>query len=430
MIGLDVAVRAAIDAHLPRMKVKNRTVSQPPTSSQRNAKGQPDIPAPQLVQSPRDFVSMMTHLRRQPLLALDTESDSLYRYTPRVCLIQISAPADGADPREDADNRAVVDYLVDPLKLHNLEPLGELLGDPAVEVILHAAENDILLLQRDFGFRIARVFDTQLAARILGRNGVGLAAILEEEFGVISDKSMQRTDWGRRPLTPQQMTYAQIDTHYLLPLRLRQIARLQEADRWREAQEAFEFLATLRYEESPAERTVWSMKNNREVDREQTGLLEELWLWREQTAQRLDRPPFKVMNDSVLIELTNQAPNTLGDLQRISGLSNHQVDRFGRDLLQAVARGKRRPLPELPPPNPRPEFLLSKADQRLFQMLRQWRSQTAEERGVDPDIIFSNDILLQIVERKPRTLAELQEIPAIGPWKAETYGPTILRLLA
>jgi ribonuclease D len=313
--------------------------------------------------------------------------------------------------------------------LQNLEPLGELLNDPGVEVILHAAENDILLLHRDFDFRVAKLFDTQLAARILGRNGVGLAAILEEEFGVISDKSMQRTDWGRRPLTPQQMTYAQIDTHYLLPLRLRQIKRLQEAERWREAQEAFEFLTLLRYEDPSTGRTVWSMKNNREVDREHTGLLEELWLWREQTAQRLERPPFKVLNDSVLIELTNQAPRTVGDLQRISGLSSHQVNRFGRDLLQAIERGKRRPLPDLPAPNPRPEFLLSKADQRIFQSLRQWRSQTAEERGVDPDIIFSNDILLQIVEKKPRTLAELQEIPAIGSWKAETYGPAILQLI-
>jgi ribonuclease D len=371
---------------------------------------------------------MMAHLRHQTILALDTESDSLYRYTPRVCLIQISAYGDGANhPR--SEDRPMVDYLVDPLKLQNLDALRELLRNPAVEVVLHAAENDILLLHRDFDFQMARVFDTQLAARILGRNGVGLAVILEEEFGVISDKSMQRTDWGRRPLTPQQMTYAQIDTHYLLPLRLRQIQRLQEESRWREAQEAFELLTALRYEENAAGRTVWSMKNNREVEREQTGLLEELWLWREQTAQRLERPPFKVLNDSVLIELTNHAPHTLGELQRIAGLSSHQVDRFGRDLLQAIERGKRRPLPDLPPPNPRPEFLLSKNDQRIFQSLRQWRSQTAEERGVDPDIIFSNDILLQIVEKKPRTLAGLQEIPAIGPWKAETYGPAILRLL-
>jgi ribonuclease D len=418
------------DAYLPlSSKASKHIVSQSSRPLQRNRNTQPDIPAPHLVQSPRDFATMMAHLRHQPILALDTESDSLYRYTPRVCLIQISAYADGANHRQEEDARTVVDYLVDPLKLQNMDPLRELLSDPAVEVVMHAAENDILLLHRDFDFLMPTIFDTQLAARILGRNGVGLAAILEEEFGVISDKSMQRTDWGRRPLTPQQMTYAQIDTHYLLPLRLRQIARLHEEDRWREAQEAFELLTTLRYQEHSSGRTVWSMKNNREVEREQTGLLEELWLWREQTAQRLERPPFKVLNDSVLIALTLQAPRTLAELQRIAGLSSHQVDRFGRELLQAIERGKRRPLPALPAPNPRPEFLLSKEDQRIFQALRQWRSQTAEDRGVDPDIIFSNDILLQIVERKPRTLVELQGIPAIGLWKAETYGPAILQLI-
>jgi ribonuclease D len=372
---------------------------------------------------------MIAYIGHQPLLAVDTESDSLYRYTPRICLVQISTSLKEDKDQQTVDPHRIVDYLIDPFKLDNLEPLAELLANPAVEVILHAAENDILLLHRDFGFRITNIFDTQLAARILGRSGVGLAAMLETEFGVISDKSMQRTDWGRRPLTPQQMTYAQLDTHYLPALRLRQIERLKEAGRWHEAQEAFAFLETVEYVETEG-RTVWSMKSVRDVEREQTGLLEELWLWREGMAQRLDRPPFKVMNDRVLIELTRRAPTSIAQLQCIPGLSKYQLDRFGQELLKAIERGKRRPLPDLPAPTPRPELLLDRRDQKLFQDLRQWRSQTATTRGVDPDIVFSNDILLQIVEKKPRTLVELETIPAVGPWKAETYGPAILQIVA
>lgn len=372
---------------------------------------------------------MMAYLREQPVLAVDTESDSLYRYTPRVCLIQISIFRGETNDQGAEEAHSIADYLVDPLKLENIEPLGALLASPAVEIILHAAENDILLLQRDFGFRITNVFDTQLAARILGQSGVGLAAMLEEEFGVISDKRMQRTDWGRRPLTPQQMTYAQLDTHYLPALRLRQIERLKTAGRWREAQEAFALLETIEYSETEG-RNVWSMKNTRDVAREQTGLLEELWLWREGMAQRLDQPPFKIMNDRVLIELTQQAPSSLAELQRIRGLSNYQTDRFGQELLSAIERGRRRPLPDLPAPTLRPELLLDNREQKLFQALRQWRSQTATERGVDPDIVFSNDILLQIVDKKPQTVEELQTIPAIRPWKAEHYGPAILRIVA
>ncbi len=397
--------------------------SRSPSSPQSD--GRSEISAPILVQHPREFAEMMVHLRLQSLLAVDTESDSFYRYTPRVCLIQISSPV---SPHID-NPEEMVDYLVDPLRLNTIAPLGELLADPAVEVILHAAENDILLLHRDFDFTTTNVFDTQLAARILGRSGVGLAAMLEDEFGVLSDKSMQRTDWGRRPLTPQQMTYAQMDTHYLPALRRRQIERLQEAGRWQEAQDAFQWLEAIRYAEPQESRTVWSMKGTRDVDLDQTGVLEELWIWREETARRLDRPPFRIMNDSVLIALTQQRPATLPELGKIPGLSGNQRDRFGRELLQALQRGYKRPLPSLPVFTPRPEQLLDNNDQKLFQALRQWRSQTAQARSVDPDIVFSNDILLQVVAKKPASLAALQTIPAIGPWKAETYGPALLSLI-
>jgi ribonuclease D len=394
----------------------------------------PALSTPRLVQTPAEFAQMMAHLRLQPLVAMDTESDSFYRYTPRVCLIQLSAPINpsSSHPSEnhvEDDTLEIVDYLVDPLRLTDLQALGELLADPGVEVIVHAAENDILLLQRDFNFTINNIFDTQLAARILGRKGVGLAAILQEEFGVTSDKSMQRTDWGRRPLTPQQMTYAQIDTHYLPVLRRRQIAQLQEAGRWREAQEAFRMLELIQYEEPQEARKVWSMKGTRDVEADQLGLLEELWLWREETARRQERPPFRVFNDRVLIELVQRVPLSLSELRQVPGLDRNQVERYGEELLNALHRGQTRPRPPLPAPTPRPEFLLSKQDQKLFHALRQWRSDMASERSVDPDIVFSNDILLQIVETKPASVDELQAVPLIGSWKAENYGPAILRLI-
>ena len=373
---------------------------------------------------------MMAFLQDQPLIAVDTESDSLYRYHPRVCLIQISACVGSADGLPTpADPIPTVDYLLDPLKFHRLLPLGELLADPAVEVIFHAAENDVRLLERDFHFRCANVYDTQLAARILGRNGVGLAAILQDEFGVISDKSMQRTDWGRRPLTPQQMTYAQMDTHYLPVLRQRQIAALQEADRWEEAQEGFAALAELRYEQPTQERTFWRMKQTREVGTADLGLLEELWSWREITAERLDRPPFKVLGDTVLGELTQRKPTSLAELAAIPGFGDQQASRFGREVLEAVRLGRERPAPPFPEASVRPEQVLSASERARYDALRQWRTETATARGVDPDIIFNNDTLLQIATQRPASSEELQKIAAIGPWKARTYGAAVLALV-
>ena len=199
--------------------------------------------SPILVYSPKLYAQMLNHLSQQHLVALDTESDSLYRYYPKICLIQLSVSSGG----DQNDPVAVVDYLVDPLRLSDLSALGQLLAVPGREVIMHAAENDMLLLYRNFGFTFDQVFDTQLAARILGWKQVGLAAILEAQFGIVSDKRMQRTNWGKRPLMPQQIAYAQMDTHYLPALRGRLIAELQERDRWEEAHEAFNHLSHIDY---------------------------------------------------------------------------------------------------------------------------------------------------------------------------------------
>lgn len=388
-----------------------------------------NIPAPRLVRSAGEFAEMIAHLREQPLIAVDTESDSLFRYHPRVCLIQISACANGADAQPTpADPIPTVDYLLDPLNYHRLQPLGEILADPQVEVLFHAAENDVRLLNRDFNFRCANIYDTQLAARILGRNGVGLAAMLQDEFGVVSDKSMQRTDWGRRPLTPQQMTYAQLDTHYLPVLRQRQMEKLKAADRWAEAQEGFAALAELRYEEPAQERTFWRMKQTREVDEADLGLLEELWSWREITAERMDRPPFKVLGDTVLGELTQRKPTSLAELGQIRGFSDRQIQRFGREILEAVRLGRQRPAPPFPELTVRPEQMLSADERSRYDALRQWRTETANERGVDPDIVFNNDTLLQIATQRPATVEALQQISSIGPWKARTYGPAVLAI--
>ncbi|MCB0183134.1 MAG: ribonuclease D, partial [Caldilineaceae bacterium] len=200
---------------------------------------------------------MLKQLQGQHLIALDTESNSLFRYYPKVCLIQLTTFEDPHNP----DPNAVLDYLIDPLALAHLQPLGELLQNPAVEIVMHAADNDILILQRDFNFEFQTIFDTQLAARILGWKQIGLAVMLQEHFGVVSDKRMQRTDWGRRPLTPQQIMYAQTDTHYLPALRARMVEELKAADRWEEAQEAFSMLRLIDYSErEPTQRSFWQMR--------------------------------------------------------------------------------------------------------------------------------------------------------------------------
>ena len=379
-----------------------------------------------LVNNQRLFAQMLNHLQTQPRIALDTESESLFRYTPKVCLIQLSVPSEPENPHP----AQVMDYLVDPLRLDDLAPLGALFANPACEVIMHAAENDMLTLQRDFGFRFARVFDTQLAARILGWPRVGLAALLEEHFGAISNKQMQRTNWGQRPLTPQQVAYAQMDTHYLPALRAKQIEQLQANGHWVEAEEAFSLLVRNNKELRPLnERSFWQMSGTRDVPRDQLAVLQALWEWREDEAHRLDRPPFKVMGDDTLMQLATRQPRTTSELRQINGVGEVTFSRYGQTLLAVLAEGKRRPVPAFPAATLRPEQMLDVAARARYDALRAWRTSTAEARSVAPEIIFTNSTLLELAQRMPQNEAELLEFAEIGPWKVKSYGVALLRLL-
>lgn len=381
---------------------------------------------PILVYNEKTFAQMLNHLSKQTFLALDTESDSLYRYYPRVCLIQISTFGES----QDHDEPPIVDYLVDPLRLNDISPLGLLLANSAIEVIMHAAENDILELQRNFQFTFQHIFDTQLAARILGWPHAGLAAILEEQFGIISDKRMQRTNWGKRPLTPQQIAYAQMDTHFLPALRAVLVDQLKAADRWDEAKDAFAMLSKLDYQQyGNHKRAFWQMKITKEVPREATAVLEALWEWRERVAQTENWPPFKILNDEILGALAVQQPQTLEELKQVGHLSEQQSTRHGKALLNAIADGRQRPLPAPPEARLRPEQLLDKPALNRYEALRRWRAKVAEERKVALDIIFNNSTLVELAQRLPHNQAEILEIPEIGPWKAKTYGPDILALL-
>jgi len=379
---------------------------------------------PNLIYTQPAFAQMMEQLWTHKIVALDTESDSLFSYYPKVCLIQVSTYA-GAE----SDPDAVIDYLIDPLRFRELEPLGQLLADPSCTVLIHAAENDIYLLQREFNFSVANLYDTQLAARILGWPRAGLAAILEEQFGVVSNKKMQRANWGKRPLSAEQIAYAQMDTHYLFALRQRQIQELHERERWEEAQEAFAQLTAVDYRARvAAERSIWQMKEARSVPHAQMGLLEALWQWREQEAQNQDRPPFKIVNNQALVDLAQKQPQSLNQLHEVRALSASEIQRYGNAILNTIREGKSRPLPALPEAAPRFEQWLDKAILDRFDSLRQWRSHTAANRGVAPEIVLTNEVLLEIAKRRPSTMEELREIEAIGPWKAKTYGPDLLRL--
>ncbi|MBC6937563.1 MAG: ribonuclease D [Chloroflexi bacterium] len=369
------------------------------------------FPPARYIDHDHDFSRLVDELASQPLIAIDTESNSLYAYRERICLIQISTRS--------------ADYIVDPLRVANLRLLGPLLADPSIEKVFHAAEYDLMCLKRDYGFSVSGLFDTMVAARICGHKAIGLDKMLSLYVGVTMDKSHQRDDWGQRPLSEESLLYAQMDTHYLPLLRDRLHDELTKIDALEEAHETFvesTRVAAANHQFNPE--GYWRIGFNADLNRRQMALLRELYLLREEIAEERDTPPFKVFSDSVLVGLALAAPYALDRLKGIPGMTRAQIERYGRRILQAIERGKRAPLPQ-PPPRPATNPVVAER----YSALRAWRKTRAEARGVESDVILSKDALWLLAQRGPGHLDDLREIDGLGPWRIATYGQEILAVL-
>lgn len=363
-------------------------------------------------------VSDLKHLAgillSQPIVAVDTESNSLYAYREQVCLIQFST-------HEDT-------YLVDPLAFKHLDLLAPLFSDPQIEKVFHAAEYDLFCLRRDFGFDFANLFDTMVAARILGREAVGLGSILEVEYGVQLDKRYQRSNWGLRPLPEHQIHYARMDTHYLIPLRQRLYNELQERQLWPLAHEDFERLAHQHWDDNErnGEKPLdcWRIRGSHDLKPKQAAVLHALCQYRDEAARNQNRPLFKVIGDQTLIAIAENTPLNLEALSELPGMSRGQIRRHGNQLLQAIYRGlKSKPL--YPPRQPRPDERITER----IDALKRWRKHTAQEMGVKSDIILPRDLVHSLAELNPTNLQELSLYMRDVPWRFEHFGEQILQIL-
>jgi ribonuclease D len=313
------------------------------------------------------------------------------------------------------------DILVDPLALLDLSPLGSIFANGSIQKIFHAAEYDLACLKRDFSFSFANLFDTMIAARILGIKEVGLGSLLSKEFGIILNKRYQRANWGQRPLSPELIAYAQQDTHYLVALRDHLQAQLEARDLMVLAEEDFARLCCAEpngdHEASPC----WSINGSHDLKPQQLAVLQELCWYREQMAADMDRPIFKVIGSHTLVAIAAACPTSLDELRGIPGMSAYQVQRHGRALLQAVRRGLQAEPVHLPrPPRPDGRFL------NRLDALRTWRKQTALKWGVESDVVLPRDLMQAIAEHNPATSEDLSGILDCSPWRLQTFGDQIL----
>ncbi len=279
---------------------------------------------PTLVQDAAGLERLLEALRPAPAVALDTESNSFHVYRERVCLLQLST-------REQ-------DWVVDPLAV-DVRPLGALLCDGR-ETVLHGADYDVRCLRREYGWRLPRLFDTMVAARRLGRDGLGLSALVAARFGVQLSKANQRSDWGRRPLSPDQLAYAALDTHYLLPIAEELRLEMEQKGLAEQAYAEFQRIAAVEPKEKVFDQEGWRrLKGARELDAPGKAVLRALWIAREARASEADRPPFKVLGEQAMLELAKVRPATPEAVARIPGVTPQVLRRMGDAIRQALGHG-------------------------------------------------------------------------------------------
>jgi len=368
---------------------------------------------PALITDPQALRAFAERLDRAPRVALDTEAASFHRYIDRVYLLQASTDHETA--------------LIDPLAVDDLAPIGRLLADPGVEVIFHDADYDLRILHRDYGFVGRRIWDTRVAAQLCGEPAFGLGALLDKHFGVRLSKQLQRADWSERPLTEAMIAYAAADTAYLPALRDRLADQLAGLHRTHWADEEFLRLEEVRWTNRAAEGEAFlAMKGAKALRPPQLAVLKALWEWRDARARELDRAPFRVLGNDVLLALAREAPETADALQRVRAVPPSIARRHGPELLEVIRAARATPESAWPRVPRRPRERPDPALEERVARLKALRAQRAPAVGLDPGLVCANSVLAAVGRREPRSPADLAEVPDLRRWQREILGDAAL----
>jgi len=354
-------------------------------------------------------------------IALDCEAAGFHRYSNRLCLLQVTTQANT--------------YIIDPMAVDSSEVLRESLERPDLPIIMHGADFDLRLLRTDLDIRLQGLFDTQIAASLLGESGLGLAALLESKFGIQLSKKFQRADWADRPLTPGMLEYAANDTRHLLRLADELLGDLLKAGRteW-VSQECLELekAADPSSEITEPPDPILRIKGARDLSPRQVTALREALDWRDEIARSRDKAPFRVIGDPPLIEAVARFPSRVEQLREIKGFPTSLARSEGKSLLNRLRRVSEmseeelRPYPKpvrRGPGRPDPET------EELADKLKAVRNRKADELGLARGTLLANAVVMAVATTAPATRSELSSVPGMRPWKVDALGDELLRTI-
>ena len=380
------------------------------------------------IRTPEALAEAIAALSREPLVAADTEAASFHRYRDRIFLIQLSSPS-----RTE---------IIDPLAVADLSPVGRLLADAKVEKVFHDADYDLRILDRDYGFRARRLFDTRIAAQLAGEPAIGLAALLEKYAGVKLAKEHQKADWSRRPLPPAMLAYAAADTAHLPALREQLRAKLIALGRLIWAEEEFTRLEDLRWTGGGAPDGAGGggaggpdaflrVKGAKALTPRQLAALRELYRWREAVAAEQDRATFRIIGNDALLAVAKALPGAPPELSGIAALPASLAARYGPALLDGVRRALALPESELPRLERVPRQARDPALEARVERLKAARNRAAADLGLDPGVLCGRSTLEAVARAQPppNDRAGLSRIGELRRWQIEAFGDALLAAL-
>ncbi len=340
-------------------------------------------------------------------IALDTESNSFFRYPEQLCLIQI------------ATHHKL--YVIDTIVLKEIASLKEVLADASIIKVIHGADYDIRSLDRHYRFRVRNLYDTNIAARFAGLTRVGLAALIEDLMGITIPKSkrLQRADWGRRPLSAEAIDYAATDVRYLFALRETLAERLQAMGRTNWVAEECARLEGVRYTPPNPETAYLSVKGAGDMDGRGLAILRSLFLFREGEARRQHRPPFYVVPDTILVSLSMNPP---GALSNVPGLGQAGLQRIRLGLEQALGDGLAAPLIRRPPPMT--DERMSREQVMRFGRLKAWRISLGTTLSLDPSLLWPMASLERLAKAPGTFCVELNSAD-IRRWQRDRFASAL-----
>jgi ribonuclease D len=359
-------------------------------------------PSYQLLDQPGSLDPLIAALEKVDEVALDTEADNMFHYKTRVCLLQFLVEGEVF----------LVDVLAPGLKL---EPLWKVLAKR--HLIMHGSDFDLRLLHDLCRFQPHSLFDTMLAAQLLGLQRIGLASLLDQHFAVALDKEGQKANWSKRPITPKLLNYAALDVWHLPALRdilTRELKKLGRME-WLEQQCRAQILAGFEGF-APATENDWRIGRSERLRGPGLSVLHAVWHWREAQAQRLDTPPFKVCGNALLLKIAEAAET--GQTEEAILNSIHLGKRHERifpSLAAAVRAGLARDpktLPRRPGRGPN-HVSLTQAEIELQDRIRADRDRIAQKLEIEPTLIANRSQLAQIA-RQPGKLDDV-----LLPWQAD-----------